>query len=63
MYLQMNTWKYVLIKSHVCLDSAVSYKVEITLLKKKKKRRNGHKFLDFQISDKSCGRSEKYFKK
>lgn len=52
----MNIRKYVLIKSHVCLNSALSYKAEITLLKKKKKKID--KFLDFQESYKSCGHSE-----
>lgn len=39
------------------LDSAVACKAEITLLKK-----NRHKFLDFQVSDKSCGHTENYKK-
>lgn len=51
----------------MCLNSAVSYKAEIALLKKKPKKkprqRNRHKFLDFQMSDKSCGHSENYIKK
>lgn len=47
----------------------MSYKAEITLLKtnkqtnKKTHQRNRHKFLDFQMSDKSCGRTKSILKK